>query len=33
MGEMRNAYKVLTENLKGKFIFEERGINGSIILS
>jgi hypothetical protein len=32
MGEIRNAYKVLVENLKGRDHSEDVGIDGRIIL-
>jgi hypothetical protein len=32
MGHMRNAYKILSENLKERYRFEDLGVDGRIIL-
>jgi hypothetical protein len=32
MGEIRNAYNILVQNLKGRGHLEDRGIGGRIIL-
>jgi hypothetical protein len=32
MGEMRNAYEVLSENLKGRDHLENLGVDGKMIL-
>jgi hypothetical protein len=32
MGEMRNAYTILVENLKGRDHSEDLGVDGKIIL-
>jgi hypothetical protein len=32
MGVMRNAYKILSENLKGRDHSDDQGVDGTIIL-